>query len=364
MTSYPTLQILEGENLSLSLQGDDDNQFLFGDESGSNLYQLSKSLDHLRKNYFSPLYKTYVPVNSGYIQPSHTLEGEDGNFYHFDADENFLGCSLCSVASTLAGDEITEFHHFNADGTLAGVTVTDENGKEFLYEGGYELSGFSLGKLKLGGFKLPKMKVNIPKVKFRAPKIKMPQMPKIKLPKLPSFKMPNVKLPNFKMPKLPDVGKAVGKVTDQIGKGVSNIGNQIGKGVSKWASNISEGLQAVGELSTGLLSQAGNLLPGGEQMPGEGQEEESGELTPQDPGYTDENGYTASDGVFYSHDNTSYFDFQTNQWIPIESQSEQGNDFSSIGYTDENGYRAQDGLFYSHDGSNVLNEQTNQWIPV
>lgn len=366
MAFYPTLQILEGENLSLSLQGDDDNQFLFGDESGSNLYQLSKSLDHIRKNYYSPLYKQYVPVNAGLVNASHTLEGDDGNFYHFDAQENFLGCSLCSIASTLAGDEIREFHHFNADGTLAGVTVTDENGKEFLYEGAYELSGFSFGKMKFGSLKLPKMKLNIPKMKFNVPKIKIPQMPKINIPKLPAFKMPNIKMPNFKMPKLPDVGKQLSKGWQGLEKGMSKGWQSFERLNKDLAENlITKPFEAIGDLATGLLDTAGSLLtPGGEQMPQEGQEEGSGELTPQDPGYTDENGYTASDGVYYSHDNLSYFDFQRNEWIPLNPEADQGSDFSQVGYTDENGFRADDGLFYSHDGQYILNEQTNEWIPT
>lgn len=359
MTRFPILQILEGENLSVSLQGENDTAFLFGDDSGAYLFELSKKFDHLRSNYFSPLYKKQVPSNSGYFSPAQTLEGEDGNLYHFSEKGDLLGCSLCSFAGMLAGEEIEQYDHYNQDGTLAGVTVIDANGKQFLYEGGYELNGFSLGKI--GGFKMPKIGG------FKMPKIKMPKMkiniPKIKIPKINTkINIPKIKMPNFKVP---NIGKQIGKATSQIGKGFSNIGNQIGKGVNKYISNIGEGFQAVGDLATGLLDTAGSLLsPGAEGMPQEEQTEEgAGELTPQDPGYTDENGYTASDGIYYSHDNQNYFDFQANQWIPLNANTEQNTGgFSEIGYTDENGYRADDGLFYSHDGQYVLNEQTNEWI--
>lgn len=356
MTRFPTLQILEGENLSLSLQGDDDSQFLFGDESGSNLYQLSKSLDHLRKNYYSPLYKKYVPENSGYIQVNRSLQGEDGNLYHFTLSGDFLGCSVCSFTGLLAGENITQYTHYNFDGTLAGVTIENQDGRQFLYEGGYELSGFNLGKLKIGGgFKLP----NLGKLNFKVPKFNLPKLslPKIKLPKLPNFKVPDIGKQLSKATS--SISKGVSNVGKQLEKGVSNVGKQIEKGVTKHFENIGEVLETVGDVATGLLDTAGSLLGPNQGQAMEEQPAEE-ELTPQDPGYSDENGYTASDGVYYSHDGNYYFDFQTNQWVPLNQET--GVQYSDIGYSDDNGYRASDGLFYSHDGQYVLNEQTNEWI--
>lgn len=359
MTRFPTLQVLEGENLSLSLHGEDDNVFLFGDESGSLQYQLSKKLDHLRSNYYSPLYKRFVPSNSGYIQANQTLQGEDGNLYHFTLSGDFLGCSICSFTGLLAGESLVQYNHYNADGTLAGVTLQNGNDRQFLYEGGYELSGFNLGKLKIGGgFKLPKLgNIKVPKMNISIPKINIPKLsiPKISLPKLPNFK-------------IPDIGKSLSKVTSQIGKGVSNIGTQVSKGFQSFENFnkdvldtlVSKPLEAIADVAKGVLETAGGILsPNQGQIPEEQSQEEQA-LTPQDPGYQDENGFTASDGVYYSHDGQYYFDFTTNEWVSLNQTT--GPSFSDIGYSDENGYRSSDGLFYSHDGQYVLNEQTNQWI--
>lgn len=352
MTQFPVLQILEGDNnLSLSLQGEDENLYLFGDASNSVVYELSKKLDHLRTNYYSPLYKQYVPSNSGYLQANQTLQGNDGNLYHFTENGNFIGCSLCD--SKLLNGEATQWNHYNADGTLAGITSFDDDGNDFLYEGGFELSGFKLGKMKIGGFKMPKMG------SFKMPKLSMPKL-KISMPKLPNFKMP--KLPNFKMPKLPNF-----KVPD-IGKGLSKIGSKIGKALDTHVRKVGEAFDAAGNMVSSLAESATGLAtglmdsfnPNSQKMAQEQAQEEEQGLTQQDPGYSDENGYTASDGVYYSHDNQYYFDFQTNQWIPLNQES--SDPFKEIGYSDENGYRSNDGLFYSHDGQYVLNEQTNEWI--
>ncbi|TGM28235.1 hypothetical protein [Leptospira levettii] len=359
MTRFPKLQVLEGENLSLSLHGEDDNIFLFGDESGSLQYQLSKKFDHLRSTYYSPLYKQYVPSNSGYIQAKQTLQGEDGNLYHFTLSGDFLGCSLCSFAGLLAGESFLQYNHYNADGTLAGITLQTGNENQFLYEGGYELSGFNLGKLKFGGgFKLPKLgNIKVPKMNIKIPKINIPKLsiPKINLPKLPNFK-------------IPDIGKSFSNVTSQIGKGFSNIGSQVSKGLQTFENFnkdvfetiVTKPIEAIADVAQGVLESASGILsPNQGQIPEEQPQEEQA-LTPQDPGYSDESGYTASDGIYYSHDNQFYFDFTRNEWVSINQNSEPG--FSDIGYKDENGYRSSDGLFYSHDGQYVLNEQTNEWI--
>ncbi|MCG6152613.1 hypothetical protein [Leptospira bandrabouensis] len=332
----------------MSLHGEDDNVFLFGDESGSLQYQLSKNLDHLRSNYYSSLYKQFVPANSGYIQAQQTLQGEDGNLYHFTLSGDLLGCSICSFTGLLAGESLTQYNHYNADGTLAGITLLNGNDKQFLYEGGYELSGFNLGKLKIGGgFKLPKIgNIKMPKLNVKIPKINVPKLsiPKINLPKLPNFKMP-------------DIGKGLTNIGKQVTKGFDSL-NQLNKDV--FETLVTKPLEAIGDVASTLLDTAGSILGPNQGQPMEEQPQEEQALTPQYPGYQDENGYTASDGVFYSHDNQYYFDFNTNQWIPLNQES--GPQFSDVGYTDQNGFRADDGLFYSHDGQYVLNEQTNQWI--
>lgn len=360
----PTLVTLEGDrtenDLLLFPQTEEDEKegiYLFGDNVSGKRFKVSLAGDSIEQLEYSPLYRNYVSSNQGTQEAQETFLADDGLYWHADKNGFLLGCSVCIVDESLNGDESPQiFYHFNLDGSLAGYSLPDQN-QNFVTLSGVDELGFFKG-LKMPSFKMPKL----PKI----PKIKAPKMPKIKMPKLPKFKMPKIKIPKIKMPKIkvPDIGKAVSKVGSQIGKGVSNIGNQIGKGIQKHVENIAQVAETIAEGPGRLLDVAtGILAPGGGE--GEaGEEEQASDIT--QPGYQDEQGYTGEDGLYYLNDGSGYMNPQTEEWFNMDGtpmgQSEQASDITQPGYTDEQGYTADDGMYYLNDGSGYMDPQTQGWF--
>lgn len=293
----------------------DESHALFGDSEDAFRFRVSLSGDQIETYEWSNLHQTHLPFNNGTEYSSSILAGEEeGAFWHLDEDNNLLGSSVCvcDTEETLNGEENEYYLHYNLDGSLAGYSIQRPSGDYVTLSGAVDLSGFGFKGLKMPSFK--GIKIKAPKIKFKAPKIK--------------FKAPKLK---FKAPKLPklntrgisksvsSIGKGVSNAVSSVSKGIGNVGTQIGKGVQKHFSNLAEGIGKVGELANQALDTASSFLsPGGEGLPEEGSEEEEQITDPTIPGYTDEDGYTADDGLYYTNDGTLYQDPQTGEWFNID----------------------------------------------
>jgi len=331
---------------------------LLGDSNSNKRFKVSLDGDYIEEQYYSPLYNTYKPNNDGILKPKETwIKGNNGFYWHSDEAGNLLGCSVCIADQTLAGEDVDAYYHFNLDGTLAGYSIPSEDGKIVTLAGvdelGFSFKGFK--GLKMPSFKMPSFKAN-----FKLPKISLPKfkIPKISIPKfnIPKIKIPKISIPKFKVP---DIGKHLSNVTSKIGKAVDTHARKIGEAVNAAGNIVSDIAQGAAGLVTGLTS---SFMPGGGGMQEEGYPEE--EQQPTDytqPGYEDEQGYTASDGNYYLHDGSQYLNNQTGQW---ESMNQAPTDYTQPGYEDEQGYTASDGNYYLHDGSQYLNNQTGEWVSM
>jgi len=331
---------------------------LLGDSNSNKRFKVSLDGDYIEEQYYSPLYNTYKPNNDGILKPKETwIKGNNGFYWHSDEVGNLLGCSVCIADQTLAGEDVDAYYHFNLDGTLAGYSIPSEDGKIVTLAGvdelGFSFKGFK--GLKMPSFKMPSFKAN-----FKLPKISLPKfkIPKIKIPKfnIPKIKIPKISIPKFKVP---DIGKNLSNVASKIGKAVDTHARKIGEAVNAAGNIVSDIAQGAAGLVTGLTS---SFMPGGGGMQEEGYPEE--EQQPTDytqPGYEDEQGYTASDGNYYLHDGTQFLNNQTGQW---ESMNQAPTDYTQPGYEDEQGYTASDGNYYLHDGSQYLNNQTGEWVSM
>ncbi|TGN07453.1 hypothetical protein [Leptospira bandrabouensis] len=324
----PTLMTLEGNRSESDLilipqtkEHKAEGVYLFGDNQTGKQFKVSLNGDSIKQLEYSPLYRQYLPSNNGYVEAKESFMDEDGVLWHSDKNGFLLGCSVCVSNQTLAGDEPEIFYHFNLDGSMAGYSLPDQSGRYVTLSGVDELGFFK-------GLKMPS---------FKAPKISMPKMsfPKISLPK---FSMPKIsipKLPKISMPKLNTSG--ITKGISNVGKSISKVGSKIGQAVDTHFQKVGEAVSKAGEFASSIVSTGmnvvSNLMPGGQQQameeedpyaqdpyaedPYAGQTQEQ----PMDftvPGYQDEQGYTASDGMYYLNDGTGFLNPQTNEWFNMD----------------------------------------------
>lgn len=324
---------------------------LLGNDSIGKKYSVSLNGDHAVGYHYSPFYEKYVQSNFGTEEVQNSFQDENGVIWHTGKNGFLLGCTFCVTDKNLGADSPETYFHINLDGTLAGISVPRDSDHVTL-EGSYELGFFK------GGFKLPKLsfpKISLPKV----------SLPKIKLPK---FKLPKLQIPKIKMPKIDTSG--ISKSISSVGKNIGKIGSKIGKAVDTHMQKIGEVGTKIGEVATSIVDTGLNLVsnlaqgmgPGGGQAQPE--EEQAGD--PSQPGYEDEQGYTASDGMYYLHDGSGYMNPQTEEWFNMDGspygEVSQPSSYNEIGYQDANGYTAEDGMYYLNDGSGFLNPNTNEWF--
>ncbi|TGN09771.1 hypothetical protein [Leptospira ilyithenensis] len=380
--STAQLHILEGDHGKdgLSLLKQEKSHFLFGDSTIGKQYKVSLNGDHIVGYDYSPLYERYTPSNLGTEEAVESFQDSKGVIWHVGKKGNLLGCSVCIEDGTLGNTSPQTIIHYNLDGTLAGISHPTAQNNYVLLEGAHEL-GISL---KVGGLKLPKL--SMPKLSM--PKISLPKIsiPKISIPKIniPKFKIPKINIPKINIPKIdipkikvPDIGNMVSNIGQQISQGVSNVGQQISQGAQQFTNEaLTKPLEAVGQAASGLVSTATSLVsnilnPNAGMATGQ---EAGAEEQPQDytqPGYEDQQGYTASDGMYYLNDGSGFLDPQSGQWYAMDGSpyggqtgSTQPSSYLEPGYQDANGYTANDGIYYLIDGSGYLDPTTNQYYSM